>query len=99
RGSGERGSALEVPMAPFKKDLSVAKKGAVYKHKGKGSTQERLPSRHALNTITGGAPGDRNMNQYAKATPSIEEAGPSMGADGDQPTGSYPMQSSTLTPR
>lgn len=37
---------------------------------GKGSTSELLPHRSALNTLAGGDPSKRTMNQYAKATPS-----------------------------
>jgi hypothetical protein len=62
-------------MAVFKKHLtSLSKGGKIQKHEGKGATQELLPSRHALNTLTGGSPADRSMNQYAKATPSVDEA-------------------------
>lgn len=56
----------------------------VTRHQGKGSTQERLPSRFALNKITGGDESDRSMNEYAKATPNIQE-GP------DVSTGGGPM--------
>ena len=57
----------------FKKDLTpLTKKGSVTVHKGKGSTQERLPSRGALSTLTSGSPVERNFNDYAKATPNIQ---------------------------
>jgi hypothetical protein len=61
------------------KNLHANPKAKVTRHVGKGSIQQKLPSRHALNQITGGDPADRNMNQYAKATPSIDETGPSPG--------------------
>jgi len=58
---------------PFKKDLKpFTKKGSVTVHKGKGSTQEVLPSRGALSELTGGSPVERNMNNYSKATPNIQ---------------------------
>ena len=58
----------------FKKDLTpLTKKGSVTVHKGKGATQERLPSRSAVNTLTGGSPVERGFNNYAKETPSIQE--------------------------
>jgi len=61
---------------PFKKHLTpLTKQGHIDVHQGKGATQELLPSRHALNTLTGGDPAARRMNEYAKATPDIEEAG------------------------
>jgi len=37
---------------------------------GKGSRQEFLPSRHALNTLTKGTPFQRSAGWYAKLTPS-----------------------------
>jgi hypothetical protein len=40
-------------------------------HAGKGSQQELLPSRHALNKISGGDPLRRTIGDYAKAGPSI----------------------------
>ena len=54
--------------------LHAGKGTKIVRHEGKGATQELLPSRHALNTLTGGSPSDRSMNEYAKATPDIEEA-------------------------
>jgi hypothetical protein len=45
-------------------------------HTGKGSQQELLPSRHALNKISGGDPMRRTMGDYAKAGPDIAENGP-----------------------
>ena len=59
----------------FKKDLTpLTKRGTVTVHKGKGATQERLPNRGTVNTLTGGSQMDRSMNNYAKATPNISEA-------------------------
>lgn len=43
-------------------------------HKGKGTKQEILPSRHALNTLTRGDPAQRTMGQYGKASPAMEES-------------------------
>lgn len=36
---------------------------------GKRSSQEFLPNRHALNSLTGGDPSARRMGNYAKRTP------------------------------
>lgn len=36
---------------------------------GKGGGQEILPSRHALNTLTGGDASQRTLGMYAKASP------------------------------
>ena len=44
------------------------------KHEGKGSKQELLPNRHAMNRLTGGETWERTMNNYAKVTPSGESA-------------------------
>ena len=58
----------------FKKDLTpLTKKGSVTVHKGKGATEERLPSRSAVNTLTGPDSSERSMNNYAKKTPNIQE--------------------------
>jgi hypothetical protein len=54
-------------MAGFKKLKFGAKQ--VHRHAGKGATEQVLPNRHALNTLTAGAPGSRSMSDYAKATP------------------------------
>jgi hypothetical protein len=40
------------------------------KQKGKGSKQELLPNRHAVNRLTGGEAWERSINNYAKVTPS-----------------------------
>lgn len=57
-------------MTVFKKHLTPLRKGGqIDKHTGKGATQQTLPSRHAMQTLTQGDPGQRTMNNYAKATP------------------------------
>lgn len=57
-------------MAPLKKHLTpLRNRGQIDKHVGKGATQQTLPSRHAMQTLTQGDPADRTMNNYAKATP------------------------------
>lgn len=43
-------------------------------HKGKGTQQELLPSRMAMSRLVRGDPMQRTMNNYAKATPSMEES-------------------------
>lgn len=54
----------------FKKDLTpLTKGGRVNLHSGKGASEEVLPSRLALATLTEGDPGRRTMQDYAKATP------------------------------
>lgn len=45
------------------------KKPTLIQNVGKGGGQEYLPSRHMLNTLTGGDPAQRTLGQYAKATP------------------------------
>lgn len=57
-------------MTVFKKHLTPLNKGGqIDKHTGKGGTQQVLPNRHALQTLTQGDPSQRTMNNYAKATP------------------------------
>jgi hypothetical protein len=56
-------------MAPLKKHLTPIGRGGIVKHQGKGATEQVLPSRHAMQTLTQGDPGQRSMNDYAKATP------------------------------
>ena len=54
----------------FKKHLTpLSKRGQIDKFAGKGATEQTLPSRSALNTLTRGDPMRRTMNDYAKATP------------------------------
>lgn len=43
-------------------------------HLGKGSNQALLPNRHAMNLLTKGEPWQRSINNYAKVTPSGEDA-------------------------
>ncbi len=62
----------------------------VIRHAGKGAEQELLPNRHAMATLTGGSASDRNMNQYAKATPNIEQAAPPGQEAGAPPGGVGP---------
>lgn len=57
-------------MALFKKHLTpLRKRGQIDKHEGKGASEQVLPNRHALQTLTNGDPAQRTMNNYAKATP------------------------------
>jgi hypothetical protein len=50
----------------------------VIRNVGKGSKDEVLPSRMAMETITKGDPMQRAMNNYAKKTPSgLSAMGPS----------------------
>lgn len=50
----------------------------VVRNVGKGSKDEVLPSRMAMETITKGSPMQRSMNNYAKKTPSgLNAMGPS----------------------
>jgi hypothetical protein len=53
----------------FKKDLRAGKGAQIIKHTGKGASEQSLPSRSALNTLTKGDPLQRSMNNYAKETP------------------------------
>jgi type II secretory pathway component PulK len=47
----------------------------VYNAVGKGSQQQVLPSRHALNTLTRGDVVNRSLGNYAKNTPGPDNAG------------------------
>lgn len=49
--------------------MGIHKKGSVTKHTGKGALEQHLPSPAAMQTLTGGNPADRGMNNYAKASP------------------------------
>lgn len=61
----------------LKRDLTpLTKKGSIVKHGGKGASEEVLPSRHSLNTLTSGSPLQRSMQNYAKQTPMIGGADP-----------------------
>jgi hypothetical protein len=46
----------------------------IIRQSGKGSQQELLPNRHAVNRLTGGETWERSINNYAKVTPSGENA-------------------------
>jgi hypothetical protein len=46
----------------------------IINHVVKGSQQELLPNRHAVNRLTGGETWERTINNYAKVTPSGEDA-------------------------
>jgi hypothetical protein len=56
-----------------------------HKNNGKGSQEEVLPHRKALTMLTKGDPSQRSMNNYAKATPGMNNQG-SMGMFGFGPT-------------
>lgn len=52
------------------KGLTALKKGgAIHKHVGKGASEQVLPHRGALNSLTAGNPMARTINDYAKASP------------------------------
>ena len=54
----------------FKKNLTPLRKGGqINIHKGKGAVEQTLPAPGAMNTLTKGDPGQRTMQNYAKATP------------------------------
>lgn len=54
----------------LKKHLTpIGKRGALVNHAGKGASEQVLPNRHALSTLTSGDPGQRTMQNYAKETP------------------------------
>lgn len=81
-------------MAPRKGDLTgigrSRRTSPIHRHVGKGATEQVLPSRGALNTLTQGDPMQRTMNNYAKATPG--PLGPPGPPGGDTDTG--PMNGS-----
>lgn len=59
----------------FKKHMTPLRKGGqIDTHKGKGASEQTLPSRSALSTLTQGDPGARTMQNYAKATPMANPA-------------------------
>lgn len=47
----------------------LRKGGQIIKHGGKGASEQILPDRHALSTLTSGDPSMRTMQNYAKASP------------------------------
>lgn len=57
-------------MAVLKKHLTpLSKRGSINMNAGKGATEQVLPSRSALSTLTSGDPMQRTMQNYAKSTP------------------------------
>ena len=65
----------------FKKNLTpLSKRGQINVHQGKGAVEQTLPSPAAMSTLTQGDPGQRTMNNYAKATPMPGPSAPA--ADG-----------------
>lgn len=55
-------------MAP--KGLTpLRKSGPIHRHVGKGASEQVLPHRGALNSLTTGNPLSRTLNNYAKADP------------------------------
>jgi hypothetical protein len=74
--------AFKKHMTPLKVGGGGQRRGrpghGITMHKGKGATEETLPSRQALSKLTEGDPMDRTMNDYGKATPPI--GAPSAGA-------------------
>lgn len=64
-------------MAGFKK-LKFGGTRNVHRHTGKGASEQKLPSRSALNSLTAGDPAARSMNDYAKATPGAADMAPDM---------------------
>jgi hypothetical protein len=71
-----------------KKDLTPIGKGGVTKHAGKGSRAQAL-NNGQKQTLTPGAPLDRTMNDYAKATPMANPV-PSTGMPTATPIGGSP---------
>ena len=72
-------------MSQFKK-LKFGNTRSLVRHTGKGASEQVLPNRHALNTLTAGAPGSRSISDYAKATPGADMPSPSIldyGANSD----------------
>lgn len=70
----------------FKKHMTPigGSKGQLMSHAGKGSKEQTLPSRSAMQTLTAGNPAARTMQDYAKATPmaSPDTAQPSSSMNG-----------------
>lgn len=57
-------------MSVLKKHLTpLTKGGAIHVHRGKGATEQTLPDRHSMNTLTAGDPMQRSIQNYAKQTP------------------------------
>ena len=72
----------------FAKDLTPlhtrGKKGTVKAHRGKGASEQTLPSRHAVSTLTQGDPMSRTMNDYSKMTPTGAGTPAPSDNDGDE---------------
>lgn len=61
----------------FKKHMTpLGKGGQLVKHAGKGASEQQLPSRSAMQTLTAGDPATRTMQDYAKVTPNMGAPGP-----------------------
>jgi hypothetical protein len=57
-------------MVLRKKHLTpIGRGGGIKMQRGKGATEQHLPSRSAMDTLTSPTTGGRTMNNYAKATP------------------------------
>jgi hypothetical protein len=57
-------------MALRKKHLTpIGRHGRIQMPRGKGATEQTLPSRSAMDTLTSPTTGGRTMNNYAKSTP------------------------------
>lgn len=69
----------------FKKHMTpLSKGGQLVAHKGKGSQQAGMPSRHQIGGMAGGA--GPSMNDYAKASPmGLPTPGQSPGMAGGAP--------------
>jgi len=57
------------PRSPKMPNGPQARPHEMVNMRGKGSTEEHLPSRHMMSSITGGDQVQRSLNQYAKGTP------------------------------
>lgn len=66
------------------KRLKFGDTGRVHRHAGKGATEQRLPSRSALNSLTKGDPAARSMSDYAKVTPGPDVSGPDINQMGSE---------------
>lgn len=64
-------------MSKFKK-LKFGDTRQVHRHNGKGSKSALLPDRTALNDLTGGG-NNPSMNDYAKASPGMDDTPSTMG--------------------
>ena len=64
----------------LKKHMSpIGKGGQLVKQAGKGASEQMLPSRSAMQTLTAGDPATRTMQDYSKVTPTIGAPGPGSG--------------------